>query len=87
MIRPDMATMLAFVATDARGQTQVLFLDQSALTVGPNSQLVIDEFVYDPARGAAVIAAIARSMVAGARPRSATSCPPPTPPSSPRASS
>ena len=36
------------VITDASGQTQVLFLDESALTIGPNSELVIDEFVYDP---------------------------------------
>jgi hypothetical protein len=30
------------------GQTQILFLDQSTLTVGPNSLIVLDEFVYDP---------------------------------------
>jgi trimeric autotransporter adhesin len=36
------------VATDTRGQTQILFLDQSSMSVGPNSDLVIDEFVYDP---------------------------------------
>jgi FecR-like protein len=52
------------VATDARGQTQILFLDQSALTVGPNSELVIDEFVYDPARGAGSLAVSATKGVA-----------------------
>jgi len=37
------------IETDATGQTQVLFLDQSSLTVGPDSYVVIDEFVFDPA--------------------------------------
>ncbi|MDP6875300.1 MAG: FecR domain-containing protein [Alphaproteobacteria bacterium] len=36
------------VATDAEGKLQLLFLDGSALTVGPNSEVVIDRFVYDP---------------------------------------
>ena len=27
---------------------QILLLDETVFTVGPNSQLVIDEFVYDP---------------------------------------
>ena len=36
------------VVTGADGQTQILFLDQSALTVGPNSDMTIDNFVYDP---------------------------------------
>ena len=34
--------------TGEKGQTQMLFVDQSALTIGPNSDLVLDEFVYDP---------------------------------------
>lgn len=37
------------VKTDAGGQAQILFLDRSALTVGPNAELTIDQFVYDPA--------------------------------------
>jgi len=37
------------IETDGSGQTQVIFLDQSTLTVGPNSYLIIDEFVFDPA--------------------------------------
>ena len=37
------------VTTGSRGQAQLLFLDGSALTVGPNSEIVLDEFVYDPA--------------------------------------
>jgi hypothetical protein len=36
------------VVTGTDGQTQILFLDQSALTVGPNSDMTIDNFVYDP---------------------------------------
>src|SRR5688500_1153948 len=36
------------VATGPRGQAQLLFLDGSALTVGPNSDIVLDAFVYDP---------------------------------------
>jgi len=36
------------ISTDANGRAQLLFLDQSAITVGPNAQVVIDRFVYDP---------------------------------------
>ncbi len=36
------------IATAANGQTQLLFLDESAMTIGPNSDLTIDQFVYDP---------------------------------------
>ena len=39
------------VVTSTDGQTQVLFLDASAMTVGPNSDLTIDDFVYDPNAG------------------------------------
>ncbi len=35
------------VTTDANGRAQLLFLDQSAVTVGPSAELVIDRFVYD----------------------------------------
>ena len=35
------------VVTDAEGKLQLLFLDGSALTVGPNSDVVVDRFVYD----------------------------------------
>jgi hypothetical protein len=37
------------VSADATGNAQLLFVDKSALTVGPNSSVVIDEFVYNPA--------------------------------------
>ncbi len=36
------------VVTSDAGRTQLLFLDGSALTIGPNSNVVLDEFVYDP---------------------------------------
>src|SRR5690348_10214658 len=36
------------IRTEQGGQTQILFLDQSTVTVAPNSDLVLDEFVYDP---------------------------------------
>jgi FecR protein len=36
------------IATTASGQAQIVFRDQSALSVGPFSDLVIDRFVYDP---------------------------------------
>lgn len=36
------------IRTGAKGRTQVVFLDGSALTIGPNADMVIDEFVYDP---------------------------------------
>ena len=34
--------------TDASGSLHILFMDQSSMTLGPNSELTIDEFVYDP---------------------------------------
>ena len=39
------------VSTDTNGRAQLLFPDGTALTVGPRSDLVIDEYVYDPATG------------------------------------
>ena len=41
------------ITTEATGQTQVLFVDESTLSVGPNANMVIDQFVYDPNSGAA----------------------------------
>jgi|GEM_PF-1471865 len=37
------------VRTDAAGQLQILLLDETVFTIGPNSAIVIDTFVYDPA--------------------------------------
>ncbi len=37
------------IQTSATGSVQVLFIDKTTLNVGPNSTLVIDRFVYNPA--------------------------------------
>ncbi|MES2441508.1 MAG: FecR family protein [Pseudomonadota bacterium] len=39
------------VQTGAKSQLQVLLLDKSIFTVGPNARLTIDRYVYDPNRG------------------------------------
>jgi len=45
------------ITTGPDGQTQILFIDQSTMTVGPRSDMVIDEFVYDPNAGTGKLAA------------------------------
>ncbi len=54
--RPEMALRLGAdvvrrerVSTAARGRAQLLFLDGSALTLGHDSEIVLDEYVFDPA--------------------------------------
>ena len=37
------------IQTSATGSVQVLFIDKTTLNVGPNSTLIIDRFVYNPA--------------------------------------
>jgi hypothetical protein len=37
------------LTTGADSRLQVMLLDESAITLGPDAQLTIDEFVYDPA--------------------------------------
>ena len=44
------------ITTEANGQTQLLFLDQSSMSIGPNSDLTIDQFVYDPKTGTGKLA-------------------------------
>jgi FecR protein len=39
------------IQTTGTGTVQILFIDKTTLNVGPNSRLVIDRFVYDPATG------------------------------------
>lgn len=39
------------ITTDANGTVHLLFLDQSSITLGPNSDIVIDRFVFDPDTG------------------------------------
>ena len=36
------------IITEAASSAQVLLMDQTTLTIGESSELVIDEFVYDP---------------------------------------
>ena len=36
------------IVTGAGGQVHLLFTDESALTVGPDSEVVLDKFVYNP---------------------------------------
>jgi hypothetical protein len=45
------------IKTAAFGQAQLLFTDQSTLTVARNSEIVIDEFVYDPQKQTGNLAA------------------------------
>jgi FecR-like protein len=39
------------VVTGAASTAQLLFLDQTNLDIGPNSEVTLDRFVYDPNRG------------------------------------
>jgi hypothetical protein len=45
------------IATTTSGLVQVLLVDGSTFTVGPDSDLVIDKFVYDANKGTGQIAA------------------------------
>ena len=36
------------IQTDSQGKTQILLKDQMTISLGPNSQMVVDKFVYDP---------------------------------------
>lgn len=45
------------VTTDAAGRLQVLLLDETIFTLGPNSDMVLDDFVYDPKTSAGKITA------------------------------
>src|SRR5713226_6758087 len=44
------------ITTAETGQTQLLFLDESSMSIGPNSDLTIDQFVYDPKSGTGKLA-------------------------------
>ncbi len=39
------------IETSASGSMQIMFIDKTSLTIGPNSKITIDEFVYNPADG------------------------------------
>jgi hypothetical protein len=39
------------IVSEADGGAQILLADQTTLTIGPNTEIVLDEYVYDPDRG------------------------------------
>jgi hypothetical protein len=45
------------IRTTAAGSTQVIFVDRTSLTIGPNSDITIDQYVYDPGAGTRNLAA------------------------------
>jgi hypothetical protein len=45
------------IQTRANGSVQLLFLDKTSMTIGPNSDLTIDEYVYDPSANTGKLAA------------------------------
>lgn len=40
------------VRTGAESMAQLLFLDETSLSIGPQSEVLLDRFIYDPATGA-----------------------------------
>ena len=44
------------IATGADSSTRVSFLDDSSLSLGPSSEVIIDRFVYDPNQGTGELA-------------------------------
>ncbi|AMN45459.1 FecR family protein [Rhodoplanes sp. Z2-YC6860] len=52
------------VRTSALGSTQIQFPDQSAINLGANCDLVIDQFVYDPqAKSGAMVATVTKGAL------------------------
>jgi len=52
------------VRTSAQGSTQIMFPDSSTLNVGRNSNIVIDEYVYDPKAGTGkMIATVSKGVM------------------------
>lgn len=47
------------IGVGARSLAQLLLMDETAFTIGPDSEIVIDEFVYDPVTGSGRLAASA----------------------------
>ena len=45
------------IETTAAGSVQLLFLDKTSMTIGPNSDVSIDEYVYDPQANSGKLAA------------------------------
>jgi hypothetical protein len=51
------------IRTEAAGQAQIVFLDRSSFNVGPSSEIVVDEFVYDKNSGSGHLAVTATKGV------------------------
>lgn len=51
------------IQTSSVGSVQLVFVDKTTLNIGPNSDMVIDEFVYDPDKSAGKLSA---NLVRGA---------------------
>lgn len=52
------------IQTSSSGSTQIMFPDTSTLNVGRNSNIVIDEYVYDPAAGTGkMIASVSKGVM------------------------
>ncbi len=51
------------IATKRGGSAQLTFLDRSTLSVGENSDLVIDEFVYDPGASGTMRATLSKGVL------------------------
>jgi hypothetical protein len=45
------------IQTTSAGSVQLLFVDKTSMTIGPNSDLTLDEYVYDPNAGSGKLAA------------------------------
>lgn len=45
------------ITSGSRSGMQIILMDESVFTIGPNSELEIDEFVYDPGQGTGNLAA------------------------------
>src|SRR4051812_25100017 len=45
------------IRTTSSGSVQVLFIDKTSMTIGPNSDVTIDEYVFDPKAGTGSLAA------------------------------
>jgi hypothetical protein len=52
------------IKTSGSGSLQVMFNDKTTMTIGPNSELVIDEFVYSPKKkGGSFAASLAKGTL------------------------
>lgn len=49
--RTDPVLLYDTVETPSDALARIIFLDESTVTVGPNAELYIDEFIYDPSSG------------------------------------